>query len=141
MRLRGLILQSIFLCTFWQGMWWVHVGTFLVYRYWEIVWFAGFTVNCYLGSIILATHIAIIIFFMDFSILEQPRCWRFFNGKSFSISKFRSLIIWWLDALVLAISILVCYSQRWKNIVKCNLLFDLIGHFGILKDVNIAFFL
>ena len=33
----------------------------------------------------------------------------------------------------LVILVLVCGSPRRVNIVSCNLLFDLIGHFGILK--------
>ena len=36
--------------------------------------------------------------------------------------------------------ILVC-SQRWENIVRFNLLFGLVRHFGLLENVNIAFFL
>ena len=38
--------------------------------------------------------------------------------------------------------ILLCCSQRrWDNILRCNRLFGIIGHFGLLKDVNISFFL
>ena len=32
-------------------------------------------------------------------------------------------------------------SQRWDNILRCNLFFDLIGHLGLSKDITISFFL
>ena len=32
-------------------------------------------------------------------------------------------------------------SQRWDNILRCNLLFGLIAHLVLLKDVNFSFFL
>ena len=31
--------------------------------------------------------------------------------------------------------------SKTRQYLRCNLLFDLIGHFGLLKDVNISFFL
>ena len=44
--------------------------------------------------------------------------------------------------IYLATFILVCSSQTPDNILRCNLLFNLIGHFiSLLKDVNISFFL
>ena len=33
------------------------------------------------------------------------------------------------------LSILGCWTQRWDNIVNCNILFGLIDHFGLLKDI------
>ena len=60
-----------------------------------------------------------------------------------------SYIYGWQDSLVTSYSIsisffffttfsLVC-SQRLENSLKCNLLFGLISHFGLLKDVDVSF--
>ena len=50
---------------------------------------------------------------------------------------FSHVFIIFLFTFLLVTFILVCCSQRWDNILRCNLLFGFIGHFGLLKDVNI----
>ena len=67
-----------------------------------------------------------------------------FEGRrSFHLSSFRissSLISNFFSTQCLVIFILVC-PQRRENTVRCNLLFILVGHFGLLKNIDIAFFL
>ena len=46
-----------------------------------------------------------------------------------------------LCTLYLVIFILICSSQRRDNILRFNLLFGVIGHFVLLKDVNVSTFL
>ena len=67
------------------GSCWYLFGLQVCYKYFPFLNF----VNNVLGLRHLqSTNIAILIFFMDFSILEQPRGWKFFEGIFFSISKF-----------------------------------------------------
>ena len=69
-------------------------------------------------------------------------CWRFLKEEISVYLCSESWVLRYLDSLVpyfLVIFILVDYSERWDNILRCNLLFELIGCFGPLNDIITAF--
>ena len=71
-------------------------------------------------------------------------CWIFFEDNNFSLSKFNILsssISRLFRTRRIAIFILVSCSQKQQNIVRCNILFGVIGQSGFVQDINIAFFL
>ena len=80
----------------------------------------------------------------DLSILDWPML-GIYRRQKFQFIYFS---IQFLDMYILSNHMISCNSLFWffvfkrrEQIVRCNLLFTLIGHLGLLKDVHIYFFL
>ena len=86
-------------------------------------------------------HSQVLPAFRDISFWIEP-CWRSFKDRHHNLSDvyryWDSLVTFYLLFMLDLFRFVVLHEE---TMIRCNLLFDLIDHFGLLKYVNIPYFL